>query len=77
MIPILQMRELRLGELKRLVRGHTARMGQSGVGTQDCGCQVQPLIIVPEGPSPSASRPLPEARRQQRREACPSFPKDL
>lgn len=61
------MRELRLGEVKPLVRGHTARVGQSGVGSQDCGCQVRPWIAMPEGPSPPSSWPLPEARRPQRR----------
>lgn len=32
---------------------------------------------MPEGPSPPTSRPPPEARWQQRQEACPSLPKDL
>lgn len=77
LIAVLHMRELRLGEVKRLVQGHTARAGQSGVGSQDCGCQVQQWIAMPEGPSPPTSWPLPEARRPQRRGACPPFPKDL
>lgn len=77
LIAVLHMRELRLGEVKPLVRGHTARVGQSGVGSQDCGCQVRPWIAMPEGPSPPTSWPLPEARRPQRQGACPPFPKDL